>query len=82
MEVDQYATLRKRTTVMLPVGILAEIDKLRTELGISRSALLSMAAARFAVEMVSTLTPANRADFLSSVEQIFAELMKKARESA
>ena len=67
---------------MLPVGLLVEIDRLRGELGMSRNALLSMAAARFAVEMASAIVPANRGESLDAVEKIFTETLEKVRRSA
>ena len=82
MEVDQRPTLKRRTTVMLPVGLLAEVDRLRADLGVSRSALLAMAAAKFVAETVPVVNPTNRAESLAVIEQAFAGLLNQARESA
>jgi hypothetical protein len=81
MEPAERPTLKKCTTVLLPVGLLAEIDRLRAELGVSRSALLALAATRFVVETVPALTPVNRAESLSAIEQIFIKLLAEARET-
>lgn len=79
MESPEHATVKKRTTIMLPVGLIAEIDRLRAELGMSRSACLSMAATCFLAKMASVLNPTHRAESLSSIEGIFTELMIEAR---
>lgn len=72
-------TLKKRTTVMLPVDLLAELDRLRGDLGVSRSALLAMAAACFAAQMGPVLKPTHRAKNLAAVEEVFNKLLKNAR---
>lgn len=81
MESPERAAIKKRTTIMLPVGLIAEIDRLRAELGISRSACLSMAATCFLAKTSSALNPTHREESLSAIEGIFTGLMKEARES-
>lgn len=71
--------MKRRTTIMLPVDLLAELDKLRGTLGVSRSALLAMAGAAFVAHAASIIVPKKRADSLDAVEEMFTTLMKKAR---
>lgn len=82
MEPSERAPLKKRTTVMLSVGLLAEIDRVRAALGVSRSALVSLAAACFTAKMTPMLKPTHRADSLAAAEELFTELLAKARKAA
>ena len=82
MEPAEPTALKKRTTVVLPVDLLVEIDKLRLELGLTRSSLLVLAAAFFIAQSAQMIKPARRAESLAAIRQIFDKLAKDADKSA
>jgi hypothetical protein len=67
---------------MLPVDLLAEVDRLSGCLGVSRSALLTLAANCFVAHTAKVLNPTQRQKSLDAVVEIFTESIKKARKTA
>lgn len=81
METDERTIVKHRTTVLLSMDLLAEVDRLRAVLGISRSALLAIAASYFVAKAAPSIRPTRRAESLAAVEEIFRRLLEKAREA-
>lgn len=80
MEHSEHPLVKRRTTVMFSVDLIYEIDRIRAELGVSRSAFLAMAASCFLTKTSNALKPTKREESLIAIERIFTELMIDARE--
>ncbi len=79
---NQHVILKKRTTIILSVDLIAELDRICGELGVSRSNLFALAANCFVAQVAPMLKPTRRAESLTVIQEIFDKLMKKALEAA
>jgi hypothetical protein len=82
VELIEPPQIKKRTTAVLPVRLLEELDKLKEELGLSRSALLTVGAVLLIARAAPVLRPGHRADSLAAVDEIVKKLLAEARKDA